>query len=491
MPSLRTLTILSLLAVRDTFALLDSQNNTFNSTFRLTAQQIATANLSADTVQNLETAIQFERSNNAGYLIQDDPFYILGDEYDLDNLPPQGTILKVEEHTNLSLYTLPNSLSMSRFLYVTETFNGTSVPASAYVLWPYQPRSFKNITKCSGNSSDDQQVYPVVAFAHGTSGQTQACAPSGLRNLWDQWNEPFPIALQGKTMMSPVVAPDYAGLGVPNGISQYFMLPAQANDLYHALAAAQSQWPSLLSKEFVVAGQSQGGGVAWSAAQRQHNRPVHGYLGTLAASPFTDVLAAIAADNEAQNNGRVAGIAQGLNTVLPDFSLSDWLTPVGVARWNLIHDIKGCGVASGQLSAAEGGALQILKTGWNESWSANWYRSAVMNGGKDFAGPMLIIQGTEDPNANEPVVTKSVNETCELFPEAQLQYIRYHNVTHTPVMMAAHHIWMDWIHDRFAGLEVPKGCVQQTLSPPRGINGAQFRGWMSQTWFVEYDVYGI
>ncbi|KAK0301469.1 hypothetical protein LTS00_000618 [Friedmanniomyces endolithicus] len=269
--------LVCLLSSRATLAL-QSQNDTFNSTFRLTAQQISAANLSAATTHNVEIALQYERSNNAGSLIQDDPFYIVRDHYNLNNLPPPA--------------------SLSRFLYVTETYKGTSVPASAYILWPYLPRSFPNLTRCAAPNNNppttnQQPLYPVVALAHGTSGQTQACAPSGLRNLWDYFNEPFPLALQGYA----VVTPDYAGLGVPDVTSPYFVFPAQSNDLFHAVAAAQSEWPALLSREFVVAGQSQGGGVAWAAAQRQYSRPVEGYLGTMAASPFTDALAAIAADS--------------------------------------------------------------------------------------------------------------------------------------------------------------------------------------------------
>ncbi|KAK0307468.1 hypothetical protein LTR01_005468 [Friedmanniomyces endolithicus] len=466
MPSSWKSLLVCLLSGRATLAL-QSQNDTFNSTFRLTAQQISTANLSAATTHNVEVALQYERSNNAGSLVQNEPFYIVPDHYNLNDLPPPGTILKVEAHTNLTLYTIPNSLSLSRFLYVSESYNGTSLPASLR-LHPLP-------------------LYPVVALAHGTSGQTQACAPSGLRNLWDHFNEPFPLALQGYA----VVTPDYAGLGVPNVTSPYFVFPAQANDLFHAVAAAQSEWPSLLSREFVVAGQSQGGGVAWAAAQRQYSRPVKGYLGTMAASPFTDALAAIAADSGIENNGRVSGIAQGLASVLPGFQMSDWLTTLGVARWNLIHEIHGCGTTSGQLAAAESGALPILKEGWNETWSADWFRKATMNGGKPFAGPMLVIQGTEDGNANEPTTSRSINQTCELFPESQLQYIRFENITHVPVLLAGQHTWLGWIHDRFAGVAVPEGCTQQTLSPPRGINGAASAGWSSATWFVEYNLYGI
>lgn len=468
-------------------ALLYSQNDTFNSTFRLTPQMIAAAGLSNTTAHNVEVALNFERSNNAGSLIQDDPFYIMPEDYDASNPPPPGTVLKVEEHTNISLYTIPMSLSLSRILYTSEALNGSSVPASAYVLWPYLPRAFQNLTSYSGRTTPDQTVFPIVGLAHGTSGQTQACAPSGLRNLFDEFHEPFAIALAGYA----AVAPDYAGLGVPNGISPYFILPAQANDLYHAVAAAQRAWPELLSKEFVVAGQSQGGGVAWSAAQRQAERPVAGYLGTMAASPFTDVIADIVADEMAEDNARVVGIAQGLDTVLPSFQLSDWITLPGIARWQLLHEIKGCGVTGGQLFSAEGGTIQILRDGWNTSEAASWYRNVSSNGGRPFAGPMLVIQGMDDPNANEPVTSRAVNETCALYPESQLQYMKFENITHVPILYAAQHVWLDWIHDRFAAIKAPQGCSQQTLSPPRSINGADFGGWPSQTWFVEYDLYSI
>ena len=380
--------------------------------------------------------------------MQDDPFYTLPDTYDASNPPPPGTILKVEQYTNITLYTIPMSLSMSRFLYTTETFNGTSMPASAYVLWPYLPRTFPNLSPCSKKRADRDPLFPVIGLTHGTSGQTQACAPSGLRNLWDEFHEPFPMALAGYA----VVAPDYLGLGVPNVTSPYFVLPSQANDLYYAIEAAQKAWSHLLSKEFVVAGQSQGGGAAWAAAQRQAQRPVAGYLGTLAASPFPDILGAIAADALAEDNGRVVAIAQGLSTVLPDFELSEWITDAGISRLRLLEEIQGCGITGGQLFSAEGGTIQILRDGWNLTDSAIWYNKVSSPGGKPFAGPMLVIQGTDDPNANEPVTTRSVQHTCGMYPDSQLEYIRWVSAETSGEIIKL-------LTDRFAGKHHSCTCV--------------------------------
>lgn len=415
------LIILLALCERSLQAVLNSQSDTWNASFQLTSAQIAVANISTETAHNVEVALRYERTNNAGSLVQDDLFYNLPAGYNASDPPPPGTVLKVEQYTNITLYTIPMSLSMSRFLYMTETFNGTSAPASAFVLWPYLPRHFSNLSRSSNESTSNTPLYPIVGLPHGSIGQTQACAPSGLRNLWDEFHEPFPMALAGYA----VVAPDYLGAGVPNVSTAYFIFPSQANDLFYAIEAAQKAWPDLLSKEFVLAGQSQGGGVAWSAAQRQAQRPVEGYLGTLAASPFTDTFAAIAADALTENNQRIVAIAHGLQSVLPGFELSEWLTDAGIARLQLLEDIQGCSTTATQLFSAEGETVPIVKDDWNLTDSAIWYKNVSSNGGKPFAGPMLVIQGTEDPNANEPATTKSVQETCQLYPDSQLQYIRW------------------------------------------------------------------
>lgn len=472
-----------LLCTQTRGALLQSQNSTWNSTFSLTQAQIDAANISAATAHNVEVALNYERTNGAGGLIQEDRFYDLPDDFDWDNLPAPGTVLKVEQNTNTSFYTLPPSVSMSRFLYMSETLNGTSSPASAYVLWPYLPKTYSKLTSASGASSSDQTVYPVVGFAHGTSGQTRACAPSHLRGLWGDFSQQFPLALSGYA----IVAPDYEALGVAYLVSPYFVLPSQANDLYHAVAAAQSTWGDVLSKEFVLFGHSQGGGVTWSAAQRQVQRPVDGYLGTVAAAPFTDILGIIEADAQAQNNGRVTAIAQGLDSVLANFTLTDWLTEDGIKRLQLLQEIQGCGLVGATLFSAEGGTVQILKDGWNLTEAASWYNATAANGDRDFAGPMLVLQGTEDANANEPVVTRSVKSTCAMFPEKQLHYIRYEGISHTPVLYAGQHVYLDWIRDRFEGVEMAKGCVQETYNPVRGLKNIV----RDQDWFLMYDLYGV
>lgn len=40
---------------------------------------------------------------------------------------------------------------------------------------------------------------------------------------------------------------------------------------------------------------------------------------------------------------------------------------------------------------------------------------------------------------------------------------------------------LDWIYDRFAGVEAAAGCSIQTLKPSRGTASTDFDGWADQT----------
>ncbi|KAI7235700.1 hypothetical protein KC330_g4141 [Hortaea werneckii] len=472
--------------------ILQSQNSTWNSTLTLTNAQIRAANLSAETVQNVEVAVNYERTNQPGGSIQNDDFYNLPDDYDYANPPKPGSIIKVEEHTNITYYTLPPTVSMSRILYASETLNGSSVPASAYILWPYLPRAFPYLTPstedCNPRRSNTTQsssnpVYPIIAYPHGTSGFNRACAPSHLRSLWDSVQEPFTMALQGYA----VIAPDYAGLGVPNVASPYFVLPAQANDLFRAVEAAQKTWPHLLSREFVIAGHSQGGGTAWAAAARQAKRPVRGYLGTVAASPFLDVLDDVAGEGQAQVNGRISAVAQGLGSVYPGFEPGQWLTEAGLNRLELLTELQGCNAVSSALFSAEKLTVPILKDGWENTAAAKWWNSVALNGKDEVQGPMLVIQGTEDGNAIVNVTTRGVQETCERFPDTRLQYVIFEGLGHVPVLYGGQHIWLDWIADRFRRAPVERRCGMETVAPVRGVDNIV----PDQNWFISYNVYGV
>ena len=199
---------------------------------------------------NTAMAHGFEESYRAHTSVSADPFYSV--PKDAGNATA-GKLLKVERETNTSLYTIAPNLALSRFIYQSKTSNGSLVPVSALILWPYVARPHHD--GC-----------PVVAWAHGTSGSAAECAPSNIRNLWHHFQAPFQLALLGYV----VVATDYAGLGVGTDafgkhiVHEYITGPAQANDVFYSILAAREAFPQL-SKQFVVIGSSQGGSAAVSS----------------------------------------------------------------------------------------------------------------------------------------------------------------------------------------------------------------------------------
>jgi hypothetical protein len=169
------------------------QSNTWNSTFVLSEEQIARAALTNDAAEGVHAAIRFEQTNWAGGSAASNTFYTPPPNA---TTLPAGSLLSVETQTNTSLYTLPPDTALSRILYQSETANGSTIPASAYVLWPWMPRQDPRTGKLA-----------VVGWAHGASGCLGECAPSNMRSLYSHYSAPYILALQGYV----VVAPDFAG----------------------------------------------------------------------------------------------------------------------------------------------------------------------------------------------------------------------------------------------------------------------------------------
>jgi hypothetical protein len=102
--------------------------------------------------------------------------------------------------------------------------------------------------------------WPILAWAHGTTGIADICAPSFAgrsmrdRDYLNHW------LAQGYA----IVASDYQGLGTP-GLHPYMQTRPAAYSVLDSVRAALSGVPSLANK-VVVIGQSQGGGAAFATA---------------------------------------------------------------------------------------------------------------------------------------------------------------------------------------------------------------------------------
>lgn len=450
---------------RSQIQLVASQNNTFNSTFKIPTGQ-GTVNISKAILHNSNIALDFEKSNQAKGPVADDEFYRVP-AGSSDAKP--GALLKVEIDANTTLYTVPPNTALSRIMFMSQDLNDNPVPASAYILWPFHPREV-----------DDG--YPVVAFSHGACGIFGDCAPSHLRNLWYHFEVPFELALQGYV----VVAPDYQGLGVNedafgNPIYHNFLgNPSEANDLFYATQAAQEAFPQL-SERFITMGHSQGGGAAWAAAHRQAQHPVRGYLGTISISPVTLFMENSPGILVNSSSSTAVLVAHGLQKIFPDFELSSVLTLAGIQRLNLLRQIQGCNAVVSEMFPD---INSLVHADWASNEYMLAYQNLTQNGNRAIAGPMLILQGTADPAVAEPVTTSVVDRTCAMNPHAALEYIRFEGVGHTPTCYASRRIWLDWIAARFADETIPAGCKRQLIKSAWPYERYQYE----TNFFIEYSI---
>nr|WP_174558936.1 alpha/beta fold hydrolase [Acinetobacter bouvetii] len=145
--------------------------------------------------------------------------------------------------------------------------NGTETQATALLFTPKTP-------KPAGG-------WPIVAWAHGTTGVADACAPSqqGLKG-----NEYFIAKLLAAGYA--VVAPDYEGLGEPSGkeLHPFLNLKSEAYSITDAVVAARKNLGNTTEQRWATVGHSQGGQAALGAAQYA-SRAQLTYKGTVAVAP--------------------------------------------------------------------------------------------------------------------------------------------------------------------------------------------------------------
>ncbi|EXR21282.1 alpha/beta hydrolase [Acinetobacter baumannii] len=192
----------------------------------------------------------------------------------------QNPVVKVEAYTSTNLGSVAAESSILTYKMLGQS--GQEVQATSLVFTPNTPPPVGG--------------WPIVVWAHGTTGVADACAPSKAA-LADSTKDLISKLLAAGYV---VVAPDYEGLGTP-GIHPFLNVKSEAFSITDAVVAERnylSQRNLLTSKKWVTVGHSQGGHAALGAAQYA-SRAQLDYKGTVAVAPASN-LGSILVDGEAQ-----------------------------------------------------------------------------------------------------------------------------------------------------------------------------------------------
>lgn len=163
-------------------------------------------------------------------------------------LPARPGVMLREEPMNAQEQ-ITDAGSLRRILYSSRDlrWNAGMVPVSGTLYLP------KGHPPAGG--------WPIVAWAHGTLGVADACAPSWSNHI------PRDAAYINQWLKHgyAVVATDYQGLGGP-GPHPYLIWEAEGRSVLDAVRAALQAYPNILANQLVISGQSQGSGASLGAS---------------------------------------------------------------------------------------------------------------------------------------------------------------------------------------------------------------------------------
>ncbi len=181
--------------------------------------------------------------------------------------------------------------------------------------------------------------WPVITYAHGTTGIAAQCAPSrdtgagsgadgadvGIAPLLNTWIK------DGYA----VVRTDYEGLGGP-GVHPYLIGRSEGYGVLDIVRAARQLVPGL-SKRIIISGHSQGGHAAlWAASLAPRYTPDLHLLGTVAFAPQSHTAqeaSVLRSVSSTGLTGLAAVILRGVSVAYPSLDVNAVLTPQGQALY--------------------------------------------------------------------------------------------------------------------------------------------------------------
>ncbi|MCK2238848.1 MULTISPECIES: lipase family protein [unclassified Crossiella] len=341
-----------------------------------------------------------------------------------------GRVLRAEKFTG---WRVPAGATGTRLVYNSRSAQDRPVAASAAVLTPAG-------TPPAGG-------WPVIAWAHGTSGVARQCAPSLMQDLY--YPEIFADWLgQGYA----VVAADYSGLGAGEG-HEYLTLTANARDVRYAVAAARTAMPELGAR-WVAVGHSQGGQTVWGVARQEVAEPTGKFLGSVALAPVTpyDRLQERVADNQGQGQ-YLAYVSSSIALQHKDFKPADMLTEAGLRDYDK-YLTQGCW-GYGRVVSGTGTPRELLRPNWSAHPAARAFVEGNRYATAPLAGPIFVVAGATDKDVAADTIAAEAKQQCR---QGTAVTYREYPGGHDGVLPESAAEQARWVKDRFAGVAAGTTC---------------------------------
>ena len=292
----------------------------------------------------------------------------------------------------------------------------------------------------------------IYAWAHGTVGQGDQCAPS--RQIRD--NLPVYGGMEIQQGVA-LVSTDYEGLGTP-GVPTYLEGISEGHAVLDSVRAA-AQLPGVGPPgAVVIAGHSQGGGAALWAAQLAHayapELDVRGVVALAPAAHFETVVHAMRAPPFNRFLGYMILASDGLHA-----SYGNAFDPSRVLTRAALAYLTKASTQCADATIAHWANTPIMSVVAHDPGTVPSIArifAAESPGSMNPGMPILLAQGTKDEQIPVEVSAFLETEYCRL--GANLDRHVYPNVDHNGVLDAAQADVLAWLSDRYAGRPATSDC---------------------------------
>lgn len=298
---------------------------------------------------------------------------------------------------------------------------------------------------------------PVIAWAHGTTGVAEGCAPSLL-------NDPFgagatPALAQVIANGWVMVATDYVGLGTA-GPHPYLIGQAAGRSVLDSVRAAHQLDGLVLEDQTVVWGHSQGGHAAlWAGQLADTYAPDADIIGVAALSPAAD-LPALAGNVPNAPGGSIFGsyVIQAYSAVYDNVDFDDYVR--AVARLQTREMASRC-LAEPELFVSAVSVLLFDMSIWSGDPTAGALGDRLSENTPTghISAPLLIGQGEADRLITPTAQAAYVQRRCGA--GEQVEYRTYPSYGHIDIVDEGSPMIPDllaWTRERLEGTPATSTC---------------------------------
>ena len=367
--------------------------------------------------------------------------------YDTSGLALAGPMGQVVRQEPLGI-SVANGTA-ERILYRTQRADGTTTFSSGMVFIPDNDKA--------GTSR------PVVAWAHGTVGMGDQCAPSRINQPTGNIGWVSQMLAKGWV----VTATDYAGLGTP-GTEGYLVGGDEARDVLNSVRAARDIPSAHAGKTFAIFGHSQGGHSAiFSAADSTSYAPELHLVGTAAAAPAAELTAVLDA-----NSSSLLGWAIGPEVLTAWPSAYPSLDPQAITTSEGYKNYKRIANQCILQAVLGGQARSALKQEFfrtSISKVPSWQAVAQAQTAPTLPSsqPLLVAESLSDTVIPPSTTALYMQRGCRA--GSDLTELWVDKVSHPELAEVVAPQVIGWLADRFAGLPASSNCAQPLPVPPASV----------------------